>query len=461
MAIHIDTIYESEAFQLLAQGMKDRNAFGIAYILMSVDEQRFRMFNDWCAEALKEQADEKAEWDARIKEGVDVLVASERSAFAEDRAAWEAERSKQYKIGDITNEMVFKPHGMKNLSDLQRVFDIVEKLLGDNALALATERHEHRITAKEFEKQEIHNKEAIARRDDRIERLKEEMAVIDAQLMAAKSEIALLKKAAADSESGDGGTITSHVYVHRMSKVHERLFGDDPTDLCERRDRHAEEGIELAQALGMSKAEFVKLLDYVYSKEAGNIETEIADSFTTLVSLGLELNVNVFNLGLRGLRNLEKDKTVDRIRAKRKTRHGRGPLPGLNPVKEPTNIGEVMRSRDFSTGAPKHGGKLTNMLAQSYGVRSIIGDNDGPWEVPATKVSSDNQIYTLHKPDGFRWDMHQPVRKKSGSSWRGHVCGFYGTPLTGEGYAVMSYYEPGNVQVYPVAALEVWDNGRD
>jgi len=49
------------------------------------------------------------------------------------------------------------------------------------------------------------------------------------------------------------------------------------------------------------------------------------------------------------------------------------------------------------------------------------------------------------------------VRKKRGSRWRGKVCGEYSTELTPEGYAVESVYEPGNVQVYPVAALEPWD----
>lgn len=48
------------------------------------------------------------------------------------------------------------------------------------------------------------------------------------------------------------------------------------------------------------------------------------------------------------------------------------------------------------------------------------------------------------------------VKKKSGGSWRGHVVGFYSTTLTPEGYAVESIYEPGSVQIYPVAALEPW-----
>lgn len=46
------------------------------------------------------------------------------------------------------------------------------------------------------------------------------------------------------------------------------------------------------------------------------------------------------------------------------------------------------------------------------------------------------------------------VRKKSGASWQGTVCGHYSTKLTPHGVCVESEREPGSVQIYPVAALE-------
>lgn len=49
------------------------------------------------------------------------------------------------------------------------------------------------------------------------------------------------------------------------------------------------------------------------------------------------------------------------------------------------------------------------------------------------------------------------VRKKSGSSWHGRVCGTYCTELTPEGYAVESFTEKGSVQIYPATALERWE----
>ena len=55
---------------------------------------------------------------------------------------------------------------------------------------------------------------------------------------------------------------------------------------------------------------------------------------------------------------------------------------------------------------------------------------------------------------GVKFKRGDRVRKISGSSWQGRVCGEYSTSLTPEGYAVESEREPGSVQIYPAAALE-------
>lgn len=54
-----------------------------------------------------------------------------------------------------------------------------------------------------------------------------------------------------------------------------------------------------------------------------------------------------------------------------------------------------------------------------------------------------------------KWPLHARVRKIKGSSWQGHIVGFYSTELTPIGYAVESEREPGSVQIYPQAALEL------
>lgn len=45
------------------------------------------------------------------------------------------------------------------------------------------------------------------------------------------------------------------------------------------------------------------------------------------------------------------------------------------------------------------------------------------------------------------------VTKIKGSSWTGHIVGFYSTALTPVGCCVESENEPGSVQIYPENAL--------
>lgn len=58
------------------------------------------------------------------------------------------------------------------------------------------------------------------------------------------------------------------------------------------------------------------------------------------------------------------------------------------------------------------------------------------------------------RPLNFTHGYNKRLRKKSGSSWQGHVVGFYSTELTPEGYCIESERESGSVQIYPLLALE-------
>lgn len=63
-----------------------------------------------------------------------------------------------------------------------------------------------------------------------------------------------------------------------------------------------------------------------------------------------------------------------------------------------------------------------------------------------------------HIPDPTpqtRFALGGLVTKTKGSSWTGHVVGFYSTTLTPIGYAVESINEPGSVQIYPESALKL------
>lgn len=60
----------------------------------------------------------------------------------------------------------------------------------------------------------------------------------------------------------------------------------------------------------------------------------------------------------------------------------------------------------------------------------------------------------MHQIEGWRFHLHQRVRKPKGSDWYGCVVGFYSTRLTPRGYCVESDAHPGSTQIYPEAALE-------
>lgn len=64
----------------------------------------------------------------------------------------------------------------------------------------------------------------------------------------------------------------------------------------------------------------------------------------------------------------------------------------------------------------------------------------------------------LDAPTRRKFKKGDRVRKISGSSWQGHVVGFYETPLTLDGYVIMSEREINSVQNYPEAALELVPN---
>lgn len=72
------------------------------------------------------------------------------------------------------------------------------------------------------------------------------------------------------------------------------------------------------------------------------------------------------------------------------------------------------------------------------------------------KAAIDAYNAALH-PGKFH--LGDRVQKRSGSSWRGKVVGFYSTNNNPVGLCVESEYEPGSVQNYPEAAFEPTTKG--
>lgn len=121
-------------------------------------------------------------------------------------------------------------------------------------------------------------------------------------------------------------------YQQRVAAAHHALFHDDPTDIEERRNRFAEEVNETLQAFGMTEDEAVDLVRYTWSRPVGQPEKEVGAALLTLASLCVVAGIDMAACGEADLEKLQQPETIARIRAKRATRHGRGPLPGLDPA---------------------------------------------------------------------------------------------------------------------------------
>ncbi|WP_244475506.1 hypothetical protein [Rhizobium sp. Leaf311] len=123
----------------------------------------------------------------------------------------------------------------------------------------------------------------------------------------------------------------SDSYQSRVEAAHYALFHDDPTDIAERNARCFEESIETAQAFGMTEDEAIALVKYTFSRPVGDPAKEIGAKVLTAFSLGVIANIDVMAAAEADLEKLQRPETIERIRAKRATRHGRGPLPGFDP----------------------------------------------------------------------------------------------------------------------------------
>jgi hypothetical protein len=134
--------------------------------------------------------------------------------------------------------------------------------------------------------------------------------------------------------TADTPLVQLHVrtYQERVAEAHHALFADDPTDIEERRDRYAEESNEVLQAFGMSREDMHKLVDYTWGRPVGEHDKEIGAALVTLTSLCVVAGVDLMSCGEAELEKLQRPETIARIRAKRSTRHGRGPLPGVDPA---------------------------------------------------------------------------------------------------------------------------------
>lgn len=118
----------------------------------------------------------------------------------------------------------------------------------------------------------------------------------------------------------------------------EECFGEsnDPLRKERRMHRFVEESIELAQALGCSKEDFLKLVDYVFGRAVGEPKQEVGGVMLTLVGVCV---ANCFDMMECGETELARVWTkVEAIRAKNARQVRGSPLPGADEPKNSNGI---------------------------------------------------------------------------------------------------------------------------
>ena len=130
----------------------------------------------------------------------------------------------------------------------------------------------------------------------------------------------------------DGPITQAATFQNRVRSAHLLLFSDDPTDIPERVARFFEEAIELAQAFNMSPDDMNALVERQRSRPAGKPEQEVGGVAVTLASLCCVADIDLAACAEEDLRVLTTPEKIAHVKAKRATRHGRGPLPGFDPT---------------------------------------------------------------------------------------------------------------------------------
>jgi hypothetical protein len=90
--------------------------------------------------------------------------------------------------------------------------------------------------------------------------------------------------------------------------------------------RFIEEAVELVQAVGTSKADVLRVVDYVYGRPVGVVGQEIGGVSVTLAGLA-----NSVDRSVDGCAEVELERCIantERIRAKDLAKPQRSPLPG-------------------------------------------------------------------------------------------------------------------------------------
>lgn len=175
-------------------------------------------------------------------------------------------------------------------------------------------------------------------------------------LLAAEGAILALMSAA--RRQGQRDVLEATSFQKRNAAWMAVAFAGDPTDLPERVARFGEESLELQQALGQTREDAHRLVDYVYDRPIGRADKEMGGTLTTLACLAVATGLDMATCGEDELARVSSTEFIAKLRGKRATRHGRGPLPGFSApgTSEPLKPGDPIPEPGIYRDAPETGG---------------------------------------------------------------------------------------------------------
>lgn len=100
-------------------------------------------------------------------------------------------------------------------------------------------------------------------------------------------------------------------------------------DLKERPHRFLEEGLELVQSAGTTKAEALQLVDYVFGRRAGEPRQEVGGTMVTLAALCTAIGVNMASAAETELSRVSTPEMIAKLQAKNAAKDPNSPLPGF------------------------------------------------------------------------------------------------------------------------------------
>lgn len=102
-------------------------------------------------------------------------------------------------------------------------------------------------------------------------------------------------------------------------------------DIEQRCQRFLEEALELVQANGMSQADVLALVEYVFNRPTGDANQEVGGVMVTLAALCAATGVDLLIEGEKEYARISQPEVMSKIRAKQATKPFGSPLPGKTP----------------------------------------------------------------------------------------------------------------------------------